>query len=54
MEIYLSFVEISSGFLVVADVSVQPNVGIICVGLFCSDVIGRDFYDQSLFDPKGL
>ena len=54
MEIYLPSVEISSGFLVVADVTVQPNVGIICVVLFGSDVVGRDLYEhQSLFDLKG-
>ena len=52
--IYLPSAEISTGFLVVADATVQPNVGVICVVLFGSDVVGRDLCEhQSLFDLKG-
>ena len=54
MEICLPSVEISSGFSVVADATVQPNVDINCVILFDSDAARRDLYEQpSLFDSKG-
>ena len=54
VEIYLPSVEISSVVLVVADVTAQPNMGVICVVLFGLDVVERDLYEhQSLFYPKG-
>ena len=46
MEIYLPCVEISLGFLVDTDVTVKPNVNIICVVLFGLDVVGRDLYEN--------
>ena len=43
-----------SGFSVVADVTVQPNVDAMRATVFDSDVVWRDFYEhRPLFASKG-
>ena len=50
----LPSVKMPSGFSVVTDGSVQPNVDITCAIVFDSDVAWRDIYEhRSLFASKG-